>query len=287
MSKKGCEDVLSEVKEKELKNYAQDIRIQTVSMISRVGSGHVGGSLSIADLMASLYGGLMKFDPKNPKWDDRDRIVMSKGHAGPAMYAALAMKGFFPMEWLDTLNQPPTNLPSHTDMNRTPGVDMTTGSLGQGASTAAGIALAGKLSGKTYYTFLLLGDGECEEGQVWEAAEFAGVNGLERLVAFVDSNGKQLDGIVEEIAGKPNFEEKFIAFGWNALTVENGNEVRQIWNAVEKAKSIQNGRPTCIVLNTVKGKGWKEAERAESCHSFAVPREKLADVVAEMEAGKV
>jgi len=202
------------------------------------------------------------------------------------MYAALALKGFFPMEELDTLNQPPTNLPSHTDMNRTPGVDMTTGSLGQGASTAAGIALAGRLSGKDYYTYLILGDGECEEGQVWEAAEFAGVQGLDHLIALIDSNAKQLDGAVAEIAGKPLFSEKFSAFGWNAIEVGDGNDVFQIWNAIEQAKKFPNGKPTCIVLNTVKGKGWKFAENAEYCHSIGVNEAQKAEAYADFEKMK-
>lgn len=279
--------MLTPEKIRDIKNFAQDIRIGVVRMICPVKSGHVGGSLSIADLMACLYGGIMNVNPENPKWDGRDRIVLSKGHAGPAMYAALAHRGFFPMEWLDTLNQPPTNLPSHTDMNRTPGVDMTTGSLGQGASTAAGIALAGKLAGKEYYTYLVLGDGECEEGQVWEAAEFAAVQKLSHLIAFLDSNKKQLDSTIERMIGNPQFEAKFSAFGWNTITVEDGNDIEQIWKSIEKAKVINNDKPTIIVLNTIKGKGWKEAEEAETCHSFGVSPEQLEEAVAEMQAAKV
>lgn len=275
--------MLSTEKREELENFAVEIRKGIVHMIQRVGTGHVGGSLSIADLMACLYGGVMRIDPAEPRWDGRDRIVLSKGHAGPAMYAALALRGFFPMGELDTLNQPPTNLPSHTDMNRTPGVDMTTGSLGQGASTAAGIALAGKLSGRDFYTYLILGDGECQEGQVWEAAAFAGVQKLDRLIAFIDSNGKQLDGTVAEIAGEPRFAEKFSAFGWNTVSVDDGNDVAGIWDAIEQARSFADGKPTCIVLNTVKGKGWRLAEEAESCHSMGITGEQKADAYADFE----
>lgn len=270
-------------KRRELQNFAVEIRKGIVHMIQKVGTGHVGGSLSIADLMACLYGGIMRIDPKEPRWDGRDRIVLSKGHAGPAMYAALALKGFFPMDELDTLNQPPTNLPSHTDMNRTPGVDMTTGSLGQGASTAAGIALAGKLAGKDYYTYLILGDGECEEGQVWEAAQFAGVQKLDHLIALIDSNVKQLDGTVEEIAGQPLFAEKFSAFGWNTVEVDDGNDVSEIWDAIKQAKKFCSGKPTCIVLNTVKGKGWQRAEKAESCHSMSIDEAQKAEAYADFE----
>lgn len=269
-------------KKQELLAFAADIRTQVVSMISKVGSGHVGGSLSAADLMACFYGGQMCVDPKNPRWDGRDRIVMSKGHAGPVMYAALALKGFFPMEMLNTLNQPPTQLPSHTDRNRTPGVDMTTGSLGQGASTAAGIALALKLSGKEMYTYLILGDGECQEGQVWEAAGFAAAQKLNRLIAFLDYNGKQLDcEIAETLGGDPAFAQKFAAFGWNVIDVLQGNDVEAIWNAIDQAKTYSGEKPTMVVLHTVKGKGWSEAETQESCHSMSVTVAQAAQAAAE------
>lgn len=273
---------MEKAKKQELKEFAADIRTQVVSMISRVGSGHIGGSLSAADLMACLYGGQMSIDPTSPRWEDRDRIVMSKGHAGPVMYAALALKGFFPMEMLSTLNQPPTNLPSHTDRKRTPGVDMTTGSLGQGASTAAGIALALKLLGKDAYTYLILGDGECQEGQVWEAAAFASAKKLNRLIAFLDYNAKQLDCTIEEtMGGDPAFAEKFRAFGWNVIDVEEGNDVEAIWNAVDEAKAYEGEKPTMIVLHTVKGKGWSEAEVQESCHSMSVTAEQAERAAAE------
>ncbi len=278
--------MLSSAKEQELFEFAQDIRAGIMRMIGKAGLGHVGGSLSIADLMAVLYGGQLRYDPKDPRWDGRDRIVLSKGHAGPAMYAALALKGFFPMEWLDTLNQPPTNLPSHTDRTRTPGVDMTTGSLGQGASSAAGIAMAGKLLNKDYYTYLILGDGESEEGQVWEAAMFACAHKLDRLIAFVDFNEKQLDGTIEEIAGTVRFDQKFEAFGWNAVWVENGNDIRAIWDAIDQAKAFANEKPTCIVLHTVKGKGWIASEESDYNHCITVNEEQVQDALADFAAAK-
>ena len=274
--------MLEQRKRQELMAFAADIRTQTVDMIAKIGSGHVGGSLSIADLMACLYGGQMRIDPKNPTWEERDRIVLSKGHAGPAMYAALALKGYFPMELLDTLNQPPTDLPSHTDRKRTPGVDMTTGSLGQGASTAAGIALALKKKKKEdIRTYLILGDGESQEGQVWEMAIFAAAQKLNHLIAFLDCNGKQLDGTVEEtMGGEPQFEAKFEAFGWNTIRVEDGNDVEQIWDAIDQAKGYQGDKPTIIILHTIKGKGWSYAMAQESCHSLGVT-EALAQQAAE------
>lgn len=273
---------MNQEKKSELLSFAADIRTQIVRMIAGVGSGHVGGSLSIADLMACLYGGQMRIDPATPRMEDRDRIVLSKGHAGPAMYAALALCGYFPAEMLDTLNQPPTNLPSHTDRNRTPGVDMTTGSLGQGASTAVGIALAQKMQGRDNYTYLILGDGECQEGQVWEAAMFASARKLNRLIAFLDFNGKQLDCRVEETMGAaPAYAEKFAAFGWNVIDVAEGNDVESIWNAIDAAKHNSTALPTVIILHTIKGKGWSEAERQESCHSMSVSDEQTQQAALE------
>ena len=277
--------LLTQVQEKQLRGFAADIRSETIKMISKIGVGHVGGCLSIADVMACLYGGMMKIDPKNPKWEERDRFVLSKGHAGPAEYAALGLKGYFPMEMLDTLNQPPTNLPSHTDMYRTPGVDMTTGSLGQGISSAVGIALGCKLKGLKNYTYVIVGDGESQEGQVWEAAMFAGAKKLSRLIAFVDYNGKQIDGTVEDVGGDPHFEEKFDSCNWNVITVKDGNDVSEIWAAIEKAHEEQE-KPTAIILCTVKGKGWKYAEELENNHNFKVNAEMAAEACAEFSAEK-
>lgn len=260
-----------------LQEFATQIRIECLKMISCIGVGHVGGSLSIADLLAVLYGEVMNIDPKNPKWIDRDRIILSKGHAGPAMYAALGLKGFFPQEELLTLNQPGTSLPSHTDMNRTPGVDMTTGSLGQGSSSAVGIALACKLAGRSNYTYLIIGDGETQEGQVWEAAIFASAKDLDHLIAFVDNNKKQVDTTVDEVMGKPQFVNKFRSFNWNAIYVEDGHDVEKIWDAIQNAHQFENGKPTAIILHTVKGKGWKLAEELEYNHALTVTAEQAQD----------
>jgi len=272
--------MLTDIKKKELVGFAVDIRIECIKMISKIGIGHVGGALSIADLLSCLYNGGMKIDPQNPKWEDRDRLVLSKGHAGPAMYAALALKGYFPMEMLDTLNQPPTNLPSHTDMNRTPGVDMTTGSLGQGFSSAVGIALACRMSNRSNYTYVIIGDGEAQEGQIWEAAMFAGAKHFNHLIAFVDYNGKQIDGTVDQIGGEPNFMGKFHSFHWNVIDVADGNNVGQVWEAIETAKTEQV-KPTAIILHTVKGKGWTYAEEMDNNHNFKVNAEQAAEACAE------
>ena len=277
--------MLSLEKERQLVQFAADIRTECINMISKIGVGHVGGCLSLADAFACLYGGAMNVDPQNPRWADRDRIILSKGHAGPVMYAALALKGYFPMEWLDTLNQPPTHLPSHTDMKRTPGVDMTTGSLGQGISSATGIALACRLDGKTNHIFAIVGDGECQEGQVWEAATFAAAQKLDRLIVFVDSNRRQLDGTIEEIAGPQDYAQKFRAFGWHTIDVADGHDIRQVWDAIEQAKTNEQA-PTAIILNTIKGKGWQYAEQLENNHNFVVTAELAANAALEFQQQK-
>lgn len=241
--------------------------------IASYGEGHVGGSLSIADLLAALYGGIMRYDPLNPKDPDRDKLVLSKGHCGPALYAALALKGFFPIEELKTINRFGTRFPSHCDMNRTPGIDMSTGSLGQGASTAAGIALADKVQGRTSYTYLILGDGECNEGQVWEMAMFAAHNQLSRLIAFVDRNRQQLDGLTDDILRMGDLAALFRAHGWNAVTVD-GHDFDAIAGAIGNAKA-SSGAPSMIILDTIKGKGWAEAERRVPSHYMTVSKQQL------------
>lgn len=255
----------------ELNKFATQIRIETVKEIGIRGFGHLGGSLSVVDLLAVLYSGVMNIDPKNPKWADRDKLVMSKGHAGPAVYATLALKGYFPMDWLETLNQPGTNLPSHCDAKLTPGIDMTTGSLGQGVSTAIGLALAQKMNKQTSRTYLVIGDGESQEGQVWEGAEFAPFHKLNNLTAFVDYNHKQLDGRTDEVLSVLDLAEKFRSFGWHALTI-NGNNVEEITAAIEEAHGITD-KPTCIVLDTVKGAGVPSVEEIELNHHIVVSEE--------------
>lgn len=251
---------------KELKQFAAQIRIEELKMFSNLGFGHVGGALSCTDLLAVLYGAVMKYDPKNPGWKERDRLVVSKGHAGPAVYAALALKGFFPLEELKTLNQGGTKLPSHCDRNRTKGIDMTTGSLGQGASSAAGIAEA--LKHTSSRVFLLMGDGECQEGEVWEMAMFAYQRKLGNLIAFVDRNQKQLDGYVEEIMPLGDLEAKFTSFGWNVRTVD-GHDVEAIYEAVKNAGQTRE-QPNMIILNTLKGKGVAFVEEEKYNHHVTV-----------------
>lgn len=251
--------MVSQEKLRELKLFAADIRIAALRAMESIGVGHVGGSMSVCDLMACLYGEVMNVRPAEPRWAERDRFIMSKGHAGPAMYAALALKGYFPVEELRTLNAPDTRLPSHTDMQKTPGVDMTTGSLGQGFSSGLGIALGCRKRGIDNYVYILLGDGECEEGQVWECAMFAPARKLSRVIAFVDYNKLQLDGTVEEVVGLNNLGAKFEAFGWHVVDVADGNDIEQILRAIDEAKAVTD-RPSMLILNTKKGKGCSFAE---------------------------
>jgi transketolase len=273
-------------KAKELKRFSKHIQIETIKEIANLGVGHLGGSLSIADLLAVLYGKQMKVDPKNPKWEERDWLVVSKGHAGPAVYATLALKGYFSIEELKTLNQPtpghPTNFPSHCDRTKTPGIDMTTGSLGQGASSAAGIALAHKMDGSANYTYVIFGDGEIDEGQVWEMALFAHTKKLSKLIAFVDNNGLQIDGKTEDVCDLMDIAAKFDSFGWYAQTVD-GHDVEAIDAAIERAKA-QDEKPSVIVLKTVKGHGWSAIENTAGCHSMNVNAQQLEEALAEMNA---
>ncbi len=276
--------MLSEQTRKELQKFAAEIRIQIMHCIASLGVGHVGGSLSIADVLSVLYGKQMKYDPSNPDWDERDWLVVSKGHAGPAVYSTLALKGFIPMSELLTLNKPGTNLPSHCDRLKTKGIDMTTGSLGQGSSTAAGIALGHKMNGKPNYTYLILGDGEIEEGQVWEMAMFATSRKLDRLIAFVDSNKLQIDGTPEELSAMVDIPAKFEAFGWSVQDID-GHDVSAIDEAIENAKAnAGSGKPQMIVLNTIKAKGWKDMENKAGSHSTNISPEQEAQVVADLEA---
>lgn len=270
-------------KMQELRVFAAEIRLEALKTIGSLGFGHVGGSMSVVEALAVLYGAVMKVDPKNPRWEDRDWCVMSKGHAGPAMYATLGLKGFYPIEQAYTLNQPHTNFPSHTDRTKTPGVDLTTGSLGQGMSTAIGAALGNKMDDKNNHVFVFVGDGECDEGQVWEGAEFAVQYKLDNLVCFVDYNQYQLDGAVDSIMGHgKGLGAKFDAFGWHVIEVEDGNDVEQIYDAVMAAYEVK-GMPTCIVLNTIKGKGATFAEPSHS-HSSQPTKEQWDEAIAAAEA---
>ncbi len=264
---------------------AVKIRKNILRTIASKGTGHVGGSLSIADALAVLYGSVMNLDPKHPEKEDRDYIVLSKGHSGPAMYAALAAKGYFDESILDTLNQNNTILPSHTDRMKTPGVDMTTGSLGQGASLAAGAAFADKLDKRDSFTYLILGDGELDEGQVWESLLFAAHHRLSNLITFVDANGKQLDGTTDQICSLGSIEKKFDAFGYHVVSVENGNDTGQIYKAVMEAKA-EKAVPSAIVLHTVKGAGVRKYADMDNCHSTTVSRTELDDFYRELDGEK-
>lgn len=264
---------------------AVKIRKNILRTIASKGTGHVGGSLSIADALAVLYGSVMNLDPKHPEKEDRDYIVLSKGHSGPAMYAALAAKGYFDESILDTLNQNNTILPSHTDRMKTPGVDMTTGSLGQGASLAAGAAFADKLDKRDSFTYLILGDGELDEGQVWESLLFAAHHCLSNLITFVDANGKQLDGTTDQICSLGSIEKKFDAFGYHVISVENGNDTGQIYKAVMEAKA-EKAVPSAIVLHTVKGAGVRKYADMDNCHSTTVSRTELVDFYRELDGEK-
>lgn len=237
---------------KELNIFAANIRKAALRAMNAFHGGHVGGSMSMSELMAVLYGDCMKYDPKNPHWEDRDWLVVSKGHCGPAVYGTLALSGFFPEDELDTLNKEGTRLPSHCDRNRTPGIDMTTGSLGQGVSCAVGVAWGMKYQQKPNKVYTILGDGECDEGQVWEAALFAATKKLSNLIAFVDYNKKQLDGYTEEICDLGDLRQKFEDFGWYAQEVD-GHDVLAIRDAIARAKESKD-KPSMIVLNTIKGK---------------------------------
>ena len=251
---------------KELQKLALEIRIGIVEEIQARGFGHIGGSLSLADALAVLYGAVMRYDSQNPKWPDRDKLVCSKGHAGPGVYATLAVKGFFPYEDLKTLNQPGTYMPSHCDKNKTPGVDMTTGSLGQGTSAAVGIALGDRLKGRDSRTYLLVGDGESDEGQVWEAAMFTAAKKITNLIWLVDDNKKQLDGYTQDVLPIFDLEAKFAAFGFDARRVD-GNDIAQVYDALT---APIGDKPRAIILDTVKGKGIREVEETMGNHSMTV-----------------
>ena len=262
--------------------FAEEIRLLTLKEFAYTGFGHVGGAMSIIETLAVLYGKEMRFDPNNPDWEDRDHLVVSKGHSGPAVYATLALLGFFPESMLRELNQGGGNLPSHCDRNKTPGIDMTTGSLGQGISAACGAALGKRLDGKDSYTYLILGDGECNEGQVWEGAMFAAQHKLDNLITFVDLNGQQLDGFTEDIMDMRNMGERFAAFGWFVQEV-NGHDIGEIVSAVTAAKA-QKGKPNAIILHTKKGNGCYFAEGIKDNHHMNFKPEQINEAIRQTEA---
>ncbi len=265
----------------ELQKIANEVRKDILTEVYHAKSGHPGGSLSVADILTCLYFEEMNVDPKDPEKADRDRLVLSKGHATPALYAVLAEKGYYPKEELTTLRALGSRLQGHPNMNDTPGVDMTSGSLGQGVSSAVGMALSAKLTGDSYRVYAVLGDGELEEGQVWEAMMFAGNKGLDNLVIVVDSNGIQLDGTVEEINSPQPIDEKMKAFHLHPIVVD-GHDFQQLHSAFEEAKTVK-GCPTAIIAKTVKGKGVSYMENQVSWHGTAPNKEQYEKAMEELE----
>ena len=254
----------------ELTTIAKDIRIDIVEMVSEAKSGHPGGSLSIADILTVLYFEEMNIRVDEPKWEDRDRFVLSKGHAAPALYATLAKRGFFPREELKSLRKFKSNLQGHPDKKHMPGVDMSTGSLGQGISAAVGMALSAKLGNDNYRTYTLLGDGEIQEGQVWEAAMFAGHKKLDNLVVIIDNNGLQIDGNIEEVCSPYPIDEKFKSFNFHVINIDAHN-FDEIKMAFDEARSIKD-KPTTIIAKSIKGKGISFMEN-QACWHGSAPNE--------------
>lgn len=264
----------------ELTVRAQRMRRHILRMIAGAGSGHPGGSLSSVELVAALYFAVMRLDPERPGWPDRDRFVLSKGHAAPVLYAALAERGFFPVEELASLRRFGSRLQGHPDMTKTPGVDASTGSLGQGLSIAVGMALAARLDGSSRKVYCLLGDGELQEGQVWEAAMAAAHYGLGNLIACVDYNGVQLDGPLAQIMSIQPLAAKWQAFGWRAQEID-GHDMAAVLAALEEARTT-HGPPSVIIARTVKGKGVSFMEGSHKWHGAAPDRAQLAQALAEV-----
>jgi len=263
---------------KELLEKAKEIRIKTIDSIGYLGVGHIGGAMSIVELLTILYYRKMHIDPQNPKMEDRDKLVLSKGHAGPALYSTLAQTGFFPEDWLHTLNKGGTKLPSHCDMNMTPGIDMTTGSLGQGLSSAIGLALAMRLDKIDRNVFAIIGDGETQEGQNWEAAMAAPQFKLNKLIAFTDYNKMQIDGYTNEVMPIDDLEEKWNAFGWNTQRV-NGHDFAELDKAIDEARKSTD-KPSMIIMDTIKGKGCSFAEAKLTNHNMVFTYEQAKEAIA-------
>ena len=274
--------MLDSTKKKELAIAACKVRMGIIEGVYHAHSGHPGGSLSIAEALTYLYHCELRIDPKNPKDPDRDRFVLSKGHCAPGLYAILAQMGYFPESELKTLRHTGAMLQGHPDMKHTPGVDMSTGSLGLGVSAAAGMALSAKLNRRDYRVYTILGDGEIEEGQVWEAAMFAAAKKLDNLVAMIDNNNLQIDGSIEEVNSPYPIDEKFAAFGWHVICI-NGQSFDQIADALAEAKTVK-GRPTAIIMKTLKGKGVSYMENQVSWHGSAPNEEQYHQAMDELTA---
>ena len=262
---------------KELEKMAKEIRKGIIKQVYTANSGHPGGSLSIADIIAVLYFNELNIDEKNPKWEYRDRFVLSKGHCVAALYSALALRGFFDLEELDKFRKMDGMLQGHPDMKKVPGIDMSTGSLGQGISAAVGMALAGKIDNKGYRVYTIVGDGEIEEGEVWEAAMSAAQYKLDNLCVIVDNNNLQIDGTIEEVMNSKPIDEKFRSFGFNVLTID-GNNLYEILFAFKKAREIKE-KPTCIIAKTVKGKGVPFMENKVEWHGKAPNEEQYKEAM--------
>ena len=264
----------------DLKLKAKEIRKDIIEEVYSANSGHPGGSLSIADIMAVLYFNELRIDEKNPRWEDRDRLVLSKGHCSPALYAALSERGYFEKENLKSFRKIDSNLQGHPDLNKVPGVDMTSGSLGQGLSVANGMAIAGKMDKKDYRVYCILGDGEIEEGQIWEAAMTSNKYKLDNLCVIVDNNNLQIDGTIEEVMSSYPIDKKFESFGFHVINID-GHNYEEILNAFEEAKNTK-GMPTCIVAKTIKGKGVSFMENKAEWHGKAPSEEQYNVAINEL-----
>ncbi|MBR1455989.1 MAG: transketolase [Oscillospiraceae bacterium] len=270
----------------ELKSIANDLRIKAVDMIFKAQSGHPGGSLSAAEFVTACYFREMNIDPADPKWADRDRFVLSKGHVCPIQYAALATKGYFDVSVLDTLRKEGSILQGHPDMKKCPGIDISTGSLGQGFACGAGMALAGKRQGKDYRVFVVLGDGELDEGEIWEACNVCNKYELDNVVVFVDWNNLQIDGTCDEVMPLLDIGKKFEAFGFEVWNID-GNDMQQMVDTLDEIRDRKNGRPKCIVGKTVKGKGVSYMENVCSWHGTAPNEEQYKQAMMELKGAAV
>lgn len=274
---------MKEISVKELKNIATDLRKKAVNMIYEAQSGHPGGSLSAADFVAACYFREMNIDPKNPKWEDRDRFVLSKGHVCPIQYAALATLGYFPLDVLHTLRKEGSILQGHPDMKKCPGIDISTGSLGQGLACGVGMALCAKLDEKDYRVFVVVGDGEAQEGEIWEAAQTANKYKLDNLIVFVDNNNLQLDGTCDEVMPNIDLGKKFEAFGFENYEID-GHDMQQIVDTLDKIKASKNGKPKCIFAHTIKGKGVSYMENECGWHGVAPNEQEYKQAMEELDA---
>ena len=267
-----------------LREIATDLRKKVVTMIYKAQSGHPGGSLSAADFVTALYFREMNIDPENPRYEDRDRFVLSKGHVCPIQYAALATLGYFDLEVLSTLRKEGSILQGHPDMKKCPGIDISTGSLGQGFACGVGMALAGRNDKKNYRVFVVLGDGECQEGEIWEAAQVANKYRLDNVIVFVDNNNLQIDGTCDEVMPNIDLGKKFEAFGFEKYEID-GNDMQQIVETLDKIRSAKNGKPKCIFAHTIKGKGVSFMENSCAWHGIAPNDEEYKQAMDDLNGG--